>query len=55
MNAKPIPTSHKGRMCKFPQCKNVLSVYNHNTLCHIHLNKLTTAQWFLEEKRSERD
>ncbi|OPY58616.1 MAG: hypothetical protein A4E57_04826 [Syntrophorhabdaceae bacterium PtaU1.Bin034] len=35
---KKAKTSHKGRICKFPKCKNVLSIYNHETYCHIHLN-----------------
>ena len=40
MSAKKITTSHKGRKCKHPNCSRVLSIYNHNVLCHAHLNKL---------------
>jgi len=35
---KKIKTSHKGRVCKFPHCKQILSIYNHEAYCHIHLN-----------------
>ncbi len=34
---KKVKTSHKGRVCKFSHCKNILSIYNHEEYCHIHL------------------
>ncbi len=43
---KKILTSHKGRKCKSHGCKRILSIYNHDTHCHIHLNKLSgKTQW----------
>ncbi len=41
MTAKKINTSHKGRRCKYPNCKRVLSIYNHEPHCHVHLIKLS--------------
>lgn len=40
---KKIKTSHKGRICKFPPCKHVLSIYNHEEYCHIHLGLMGNA------------
>ncbi|MEW6009018.1 MAG: hypothetical protein AB1629_05230 [Candidatus Omnitrophota bacterium] len=40
---KKISTSHKGRICKFPHCKHILSIYNHEAYCHIHLNLVDKA------------
>lgn len=34
---KKVKTSSKGRRCKFPHCKSILSIYNHETCCHLHL------------------
>lgn len=51
MAAKPLLTSHKGRKCKYPGCKNILSIYNHEAQCHIHLNKSSSKmQLLLNEK-----
>ena len=36
---KKIKTSLKGRKCKFPHCKHILSIYNHETFCHVHLGQ----------------
>jgi len=35
---KKIRTSYKGRVCKFPHCKHILSIYNHELYCRIHLS-----------------
>ena len=40
MATKKIETSQKGRVCKHPDCTNILSIYNHNDLCHAHLRRL---------------
>ncbi len=29
-------TSRKGRKCKHPRCKHILSIYNHEAYCRIH-------------------
>ncbi len=35
-----IKTSHRGRKCKFRLCKQILSIYNHEEYCHIHLGRV---------------
>ena len=39
MSTVKIVASHKGRKCKYPGCKRLLSIYNHEALCHVHLMK----------------
>lgn len=34
---KKIKISGKGRICRFPGCGYILSIYNHDEYCHIHL------------------
>jgi len=41
-----IKTSPYHRKCKYPLCKNILSIYNHEAFCHIHL-----APSFLEGRK----
>lgn len=54
MSFKKIPTAHKGRRCKYPDCKRVLSIYNHDVNCHVHLNRLSEkARWEDGEGASE--
>ncbi|MGD0336547.1 MAG: hypothetical protein ABSB18_05540 [Candidatus Omnitrophota bacterium] len=38
---KKVKTSPKGRKCKFPHCKHILSIYNHEIFCHAHLGQVT--------------
>ncbi|MDP2943589.1 MAG: hypothetical protein Q8O36_08820 [Candidatus Omnitrophota bacterium] len=35
-----IRTSRKGRKCKHPHCKQILSIYNHEVFCHVHHGQL---------------
>ena len=35
---KKVKTSDKGRKCRFPRCGHLLSIYNHDAYCHIHLD-----------------
>lgn len=44
-----IKTSPRRRKCKYPLCKHILSIYNHETYCHIHLSPA-----FQEDKTKER-
>jgi len=37
---KKVKTSYKGRKCKYPHCKHILSIYNHEEYCHVHLGQL---------------
>ncbi|NQU73253.1 MAG: hypothetical protein HQ547_00895 [Candidatus Omnitrophica bacterium] len=34
-----IKTSPKHRKCKYPLCKNILSIYNHDAYCNAHLSR----------------
>ena len=38
--AKELKTSEGGRNCKFPHCKHLLSIYNHEDYCHVHRNQV---------------
>lgn len=51
MATRKILTSHRGRKCRYPKCRRELSIYNHNTHCHVHLNKMTVE---LQLKTSEK-
>jgi hypothetical protein len=33
---KKVKTSGKGRVCKYRNCKHILSIYNHELYCHVH-------------------
>ena len=37
---KKVKTSGKGRVCKYRNCKHILSIYNHESFCHVHLGLL---------------
>lgn len=37
---KQLKTSADNRKCKYPDCKQILSIYNHATLCHVHRDKM---------------
>lgn len=37
---KKIKVSRKGRMCKFPHCRIILSIYNHDCFCNLHQDKM---------------
>ena len=39
---KKVKVSHKGRMCKFPHCRIILSIYNHDRYCYLHQDKIGT-------------
>jgi hypothetical protein len=39
---KKVRTSLKGRKCKYPHCKHLLSIYNHEAYCHVHLEQLAS-------------
>ena len=41
---KILKTSADGRKCMFPHCTRILSVYNHNAYCHIHLDQMLQEQ-----------
>lgn len=36
INIKKITTYKKGRKCKHPRCKHILSIYNTEIYCHVH-------------------
>ncbi|MDP2905004.1 MAG: hypothetical protein Q8O22_01705 [Candidatus Omnitrophota bacterium] len=37
---KKTKTSLKGRICKVRHCKHILSIYNHEAYCHVHLGQI---------------
>ena len=37
---KKIKIARKGRICKFPHCRIILSVYNHQPYCNLHQDKI---------------
>jgi len=41
---KMLKTSPEGRKCLFPRCPHILSIYNHNTYCHVHLDQMLDEQ-----------
>ncbi len=41
---KPLKTSPDGRKCKFPGCKCILSIYNHEAFCRVHCDKVLQEQ-----------
>ncbi|MDD5459125.1 MAG: hypothetical protein PHF37_07015 [Phycisphaerae bacterium] len=41
---KPLKTSAEGRKCSFPLCERTLSIYNHETYCHVHRNQMSEEQ-----------
>jgi hypothetical protein len=42
--AKMLKTSAMDRKCKFHNCTNILSIYNHEDYCHVHRNMMPQAQ-----------
>ncbi|MBN1972824.1 MAG: hypothetical protein JW787_04250 [Sedimentisphaerales bacterium] len=36
---KVLKTSAEGRKCAYPNCNRILSIYNHESYCHIHREK----------------
>jgi len=40
MGKKVLKTSAEGRVCQFPQCKRLLSIYNHEVFCRVHLEQM---------------
>lgn len=41
-----VEISRKGRKCKFYGCKHILSVYNHDAYCSIHINVIKSKNSF---------
>lgn len=41
---KMLKTSAEGRKCMFPHCTRILSIYNHEAYCHIHLDQMIKEQ-----------
>lgn len=34
---KKLKTSAEGRRCEYPDCDRLLSIYNHEAFCRVHL------------------
>ncbi len=41
---KILKTSLEGRKCKFPNCQRILSIYNHQAYCHVHLEQVSADE-----------
>jgi len=41
---KMLKTSADDRKCTFPHCTHILSIYNHEAYCHIHLDQMPQGQ-----------
>jgi hypothetical protein len=41
---KMLKTSAEGRRCEFPNCDRILSIYNHQKYCHLHLSMLSEEE-----------
>jgi hypothetical protein len=41
MAQKILKTSAEGRVCQYPQCNRLLSIYNHETYCRVHLEMMS--------------
>ena len=39
-----IRISRKGRRCRYPHCRKLLSIYNHEAFCHVHLGRVPQEQ-----------
>jgi hypothetical protein len=37
--AKSLKTSPIDRKCRYPGCPHILSIYNHESYCHVHLER----------------
>ncbi len=48
---KKTSISRKGRKCKHPQCKHILSVYNHANYCFQHSGHVSQDERGLDLKR----
>ena len=35
-----MKTSPQHRKCKYPDCNNILSIYNHEAHCNVHLKAI---------------
>jgi hypothetical protein len=44
MGKKMLKISATGRKCTFPHCTHILSIYNHDTYCRIHLEQVAREQ-----------
>ena len=41
---KKLKTSANDRKCAFLDCKQILSIYNHEIYCHVHRNLMADKQ-----------
>jgi hypothetical protein len=41
---KMLKTSAEGRRCMFANCNRILSIYNHERYCHLHLYQMAQEE-----------
>lgn len=39
-----LKTSPEGRRCKYLDCNRLLSIYNHDSYCRVHLEKVRSEE-----------
>ena len=47
---KLLKTSAEGRKCMFLHCTRILSIYNHEAYCHIHLDRIHLEEQMFHEQ-----
>ena len=47
---KALKTSAEGRRCEYPDCQQVLSIYNHQTYCRVHQEKVFSRERYKHYK-----
>ncbi|HUU17979.1 MAG TPA: hypothetical protein VMW72_12575 [Sedimentisphaerales bacterium] len=45
---KKLKTSADGRKCKFLHCKHLLSIYNHESYCHVHREQMAQKRTLIK-------
>jgi len=40
MKTMQIKTSPENRRCKYPGCNSIISIYNHEAYCNVHLKSI---------------
>jgi len=41
---KKLKTSEEGRRCEYPGCSRLLSIYNHQSYCRVHQEKVRASE-----------
>ncbi len=47
-----VPTYRGNRICEYPKCNTVLSIYNKNKFCFLHATKFRWEKYGQEQKEN---